>query len=359
MSYILEALKKSEEERKKGAVPNLSTASPEQVSNSRSRSIWSCVIALSLFLNAGIFMWWLRPWQKELTPGDFHVSTPGKSPSQLEFSAAEPQLVLREDFRSSPSQSLEAGGKKERDQKQVAQNWSTGIMAGAENSTLKPGKLTSPSDSPDRAPPLSLTGDSTTLEQPVAKKDHEAQSQHDSKPIGALGDMERFPNQGSPSMPSRTAKPEDTAAPLTESTSGGKGFREMIAKHLDAEIERMEKSRGDEKVMESQSFSPSLSLPPAQPFPSTGRPFLESEGGSRALEGLPTVNELPAPLRNQLSEISFSGYVYSKSKSDRMIIINGRVRREGDEIRTGLKLEEIRPDGAIFNYNGTRFLKSL
>lgn len=60
MSYILEALKKSEQERQLGAVPRPELALPAQ--GRPSRSWWPWLLAAALLLNAGILVWlMLRP----------------------------------------------------------------------------------------------------------------------------------------------------------------------------------------------------------------------------------------------------------------------------------------------------------
>lgn len=60
MSYILEALKKSEQERQLGAVPRPELALPAQ--GRPSRSWWPWLLAAVLLLNAGILVWlMLRP----------------------------------------------------------------------------------------------------------------------------------------------------------------------------------------------------------------------------------------------------------------------------------------------------------
>jgi general secretion pathway protein B len=57
MSFILDALKKSEAERRQGEVPRLQNdpfAPPP-----RRRPLWPLLLALALLLNGGVFAWWL------------------------------------------------------------------------------------------------------------------------------------------------------------------------------------------------------------------------------------------------------------------------------------------------------------
>jgi len=63
VSFILEALKKSEEERRKGKVPGLDSAHGPIGKRASGRSVWMMVLAIALLLNACLFLWWVRPWR--------------------------------------------------------------------------------------------------------------------------------------------------------------------------------------------------------------------------------------------------------------------------------------------------------
>lgn len=63
MSYILDALKKSEEERKRGTVPDLLAVQDAQGQEQKRLHVWPYLLLAALVLNAGIFLWWLTPWQ--------------------------------------------------------------------------------------------------------------------------------------------------------------------------------------------------------------------------------------------------------------------------------------------------------
>ena len=63
MSYILDALKKSEEERKRGRVPELLAVQDTRVQEQGRRHLWPYLLLAALVLNAGIFLWWLTPRQ--------------------------------------------------------------------------------------------------------------------------------------------------------------------------------------------------------------------------------------------------------------------------------------------------------
>ena len=65
--------------------------------------------------------------------------------------------------------------------------------------------------------------------------------------------------------------------------------------------------------------------------------------------------ELPYDVQQSLPEISYSVHLYSPAPENRMVKINGLMRREGDNLSDGLVLEEITSTGAIFSFRGHTF----
>lgn len=66
MSYILEALRKSDRQRQRGAMPTLQMAPMILPAPKRPSRIYYAALAAVLLLGAGIMIGWLRPWQVEL-----------------------------------------------------------------------------------------------------------------------------------------------------------------------------------------------------------------------------------------------------------------------------------------------------
>jgi general secretion pathway protein B len=73
----------------------------------------------------------------------------------------------------------------------------------------------------------------------------------------------------------------------------------------------------------------------------------------------PQLHELPLNVRNQIPDLSFSMFVYSKDPSSRLVGYGGHAVREGQELAPGLKIEQIAPNGAILNFRGQRFMKKV
>ena len=68
-----------------------------------------------------------------------------------------------------------------------------------------------------------------------------------------------------------------------------------------------------------------------------------------------TFAELAPEIRAQLPQVNVSGSTYSSNPAHRMLIANGKVVHEGEEIAPGLKLEAIGPRSAVLNHGGTRY----
>jgi len=91
MSYILEALKKSDQQRQRGAAPTLQAAQITVAAPKRPLFIYYGLLA-AVLLGAGIMIGWLRPWQPELPPP---VTEPiaAKSPISISQQTASASLT--------------------------------------------------------------------------------------------------------------------------------------------------------------------------------------------------------------------------------------------------------------------------
>jgi general secretion pathway protein B len=78
-------------------------------------------------------------------------------------------------------------------------------------------------------------------------------------------------------------------------------------------------------------------------------------GPSATTTTIPNFGDLSAEARARLPALSVSGATYSKNPALRMLIVNGKVLQEGQEVSPGLKLETIEPRSAVMNHQGTRY----
>jgi general secretion pathway protein B len=68
-----------------------------------------------------------------------------------------------------------------------------------------------------------------------------------------------------------------------------------------------------------------------------------------------TLATLPANLQRELPVLNIGGSMYSDVPAERMLLIDKRLLREGEEVSPGLVLDSILPNGAILRYKGVRF----
>ena len=67
------------------------------------------------------------------------------------------------------------------------------------------------------------------------------------------------------------------------------------------------------------------------------------------------VAELPEAIRRDLPRIAINGSSYSGDAASRMVMVNGQVFHEGDQLSAGLVLDKIRRRSAVFAYKGYRY----
>lgn len=96
------------------------------------------------------------------------------------------------------------------------------------------------------------------------------------------------------------------------------------------------------------------------PAPSASSPASAPAAAPAAAETSPagavrSFAELSPEVRAQLPAVSVSGATYSKDAAVRMLIVNGKVVQEGQEIAPGLKLESIGQRSAVLNHQGLRY----
>ena len=70
---------------------------------------------------------------------------------------------------------------------------------------------------------------------------------------------------------------------------------------------------------------------------------------------VPALAELPEPLRRQLPRLVVGGSMYSDDPARRLVIVNGQVAHEGDEVAAELRLQQIQPHAAVFSFRGQLF----
>lgn len=71
---------------------------------------------------------------------------------------------------------------------------------------------------------------------------------------------------------------------------------------------------------------------------------------------LPSVWDLPYATRKDLPDLTLTMHVYAPDPHERFVVIKGERHIEGDDLGSGVILREIRADGMVLDFKGTRFV---
>jgi general secretion pathway protein B len=72
-------------------------------------------------------------------------------------------------------------------------------------------------------------------------------------------------------------------------------------------------------------------------------------------EDVPFLRNMPAEFQQELPPLVVNIHVYTPDESQRILYINNRQYRRGDEVDGGILVEEIVPDGVVLRYRGQHF----
>lgn len=82
----------------------------------------------------------------------------------------------------------------------------------------------------------------------------------------------------------------------------------------------------------------------------------DTTGRGAAPGELPTRDELPPAIANQIPDVRIDLHAYSRAAKDRFVFINMRRYDEGGVTPEGLRIDQITPEGAVLVFRGNRFL---
>ncbi len=94
---------------------------------------------------------------------------------------------------------------------------------------------------------------------------------------------------------------------------------------------------------------------PADAGDSAAAPRAAAASAAPATAPIPPLRDLPDELKRQVPALGIGGSMYSKDPASRMLIVNGQVLHEGDEVAPGLVLEQIRLKSAVLRLKQQRF----
>jgi general secretion pathway protein B len=282
MSYILDSLKKSDQERKRGSVPGVLSdhggSGPEPGPPQRRR--WLYPLGGGFLLLGGIALAvWFQSWQS------------------TEPVTGMPAAAAREETVQVAAVEPERGGR-------------------AEQGSSAAGAMARPAAAEVQRPPVPP---------PAAARAGE--------------DVPRERPGGSEPKPGATRRGPAAVSGEGQSAPPAGPFREAAP----------------DKPLSAPEEAPTEAMPEAG---NNGRADLPEVPPARSTAGQqeapPALDRLPPSVRNGLPEIQISAHFYSKKPAARLVSVNGRILREGQEMN-GLKVEEITQNGVIFLHGGRKF----
>lgn len=94
---------------------------------------------------------------------------------------------------------------------------------------------------------------------------------------------------------------------------------------------------------------------------SAGEPLAPLPAAARlsADTRVPPLASLPEALRRQLPPLALGGGMYAEQPAQRLVLVNGQVAHEGDDLGRGLRLLQIRPRSVVFAFGEQLFELAL
>ncbi len=296
MSYILEAIKKADQKRKLGSVPDVHTIH-EMPPVAARKLFWPYIVAAGLFINVAFITWWLHPWEAPAVEKTVTAVVPPKTPAVVRKAtkrksvAAAPRPVNRPGLKTvSPPPSKAA----------VVQG---AAVRTAQRRTEKP--------SLPRPKAVIPAGGSKTVK------------------ITDAGEL----NHSAPA-------PRKSGAAKVRKAASQPTVPFLAVKSPAAHPAAMERIGGT-------------------PLPAFGQDdhLIEQQRRKKAaaLAKIPFLRQLPAEVRVRIPEIHISYHAYFFDAARRMVSIDGKIFREGNIIDGDLKLVWITPSGVVLQYKNWRF----
>ena len=310
MSLILEALKKSETRRRLGEAPDIGT--PFTV-KARRRNPWPLIVIL-IAVAAGIGWWYVRTVPRP-TDANTVVSLP---------SPPAPPAT-----RKTPAGAQQTGG-------QVAR---AGPTQAAREPGSTPAQPRLERAAPGPAPDPAVRADADPAGATAAGRLPEAQGLrliNRQVPVPAAPPAARATaNPNTPAVPAGTAQPPVNRVAATTGAAAA--------------------------APPKASTEPAVALPEQQanvpkpePNAAPAKPS-DASAPAPAAPDVPQYYELAYGVRKDIPQFNLSMHVFAADPAARFVVVDGERKAEGDAVKEGLVLREVRTDGIILEFRGQRF----
>lgn len=361
MSYILDALKKSDQERQRGTAPGMHSFQTTPGPTRRSWGKWILLMPAVLLLGIGFLAWW---WINPMSGGqkeDPITQVPDKPSAESSAGAntAHELKPVEQPPKPATSASMQPSSNAEDPKtKGSSPKHSIGVPRVPTPEALSESRIAKARGETAKKPALKPSSSAGTVEaatrsqrgpgQTIAPKESSQDSstrilsEMEKAATGAIGNLVDMPNGIAPGSGissnqdvSRTTLP---GAPVPAPRATTRNHDTKVPPADVAQIP-VKPSKGTASLQDVQETPPTTA--------------------GKTEKTIPELRELSPTVQREIPSMSFTMLVYSEVPGNRMIRINGKLMREGDEVASGLKLEEIIPGGAVFSYRGQRFRKGV
>jgi len=315
MSFILDALKKSENERQRQAGPSLADVSVRR--RAADRPWWAIAVAALLVLNLGVLSTVLL--RKGAAPAavrsQVEPGAPAPSPSGTPDDPAAPAGMTAP---SGPAVSVASGD----------------APTGAGPGSMSPGPASSGPGFDARAD-VRADASARSAGEPAAQRDLARLAPADPAVRSLADQIDPYYGQDF----------DDGAAPGPESMHPGLAAAAAVPE-------------GPPVVRRIEPRSPAparITSAPIGPAQAPGRTTPPGASGAADNEVLPTLSDVVAR-GTQLPDMHLDIHVHSSNPAERFVFVNMRKYTEGQALNEGPVVERIRTDGVVLNQHGIRFL---
>lgn len=336
MSLILEALKKSEAKRQLGEAPGLGT--PFTVARRRRSPL--PVIVMLILVAAGFGWYFLRQTPAPTPASEAGASKASMAPTTVvadsnpQTAAAAPANAARAMNRLNPPAApprAAAGGDQASTPPSVAQIAGQPVPPGMHTDPrLRGGAAANPLGAarPEGSTDAAAARMAQRFGRPVAGPANAAPN-----PAPAAAGFARTPNAAAPAGTGQLPAPPPQASMPQAPVQGTATTPPAPAI----------------AAPQTAPAPPAASAGAQQPAPAP------TPAIAKAAPDLPMYYELPFNVRKDLPTLAVSMHVYAAVPEQRFVVIDGERKSEGEVVREGLTLREIRSDGIVLDLRGQRF----
>ncbi|MFH1215479.1 MAG: general secretion pathway protein GspB [Pseudomonadota bacterium] len=376
MSYILDALKKSDKQRKQTPVPDLNTTPLELAASKKKKAWWPITIAAIVLANV-IFILFFVKLQKQPateTQAIVHGSDPTEVEERQKAIALESTPELQP-VNHEPHQSELAAAEAENTVANMTEDKTASRQDSAAATSMSDEETAAGPQLQEEAYGENTQGRGSEVANKSALQATPAPSPVSHEPLQS-GLAASEDESAVASMAEESGSLQNhAAAPISEEEKAADPQLQEDAYVEDkqengSEVASKSAPRKDVAIA-SESVSPRTATPaeeyPEKPEQDQSPHLLPVEtADSRPNEPKDSlrkqalrINQLPGAIRQQLPDIHIGAYLYKNNPAERLASINGKILREGQMFTPDIQVAEISTNGVIFRYQKYLFYVSV